>query len=148
MIPKEKFRSVIIDDTEVLVYDQSRLVIPQVLRTRAMQWYHHYLQHPGISRLEETLVAVMFWPGIRADVRRHVKSCKLYQLGKQRKRKYGPVPPKIADQVPWKKNCFDLIGPYTLKGLDGKSIDFMCLTIIDPATGWFEMVELPILKRL
>eukprot|EP00957_Ditylum_brightwellii_P189899 14456898-Ditylum_brightwellii.AAC.1 len=26
-------------------------------------------------------------------------------------------------------------------------MDFMCLTIIDPATGWFEMVELPIIVR-
>ncbi len=39
--------------------------------------------------------------------------------------------------------CVDLIGPYTLKGKDGSSIDFMCLTMIDPATSWFEIVELP-----
>jgi hypothetical protein len=25
---------------------------------------------------------------------------------------------------------------------DGSSIDFMCLTMIDPATSWFEIVEL------
>jgi hypothetical protein len=35
------------------------------------------------------------------------------------------------------------IGPYTLKGKDGSSIDFMCLSMIDPATSWFETVELP-----
>jgi hypothetical protein len=39
--------------------------------------------------------------------------------------------------------CVDLIGPYTLKGKDGLSIDFMCLTRINPVTGWFEIVELP-----
>ena len=38
----------------------------------------------------------------------------------------------------------DLIGPYTLKGTDGTEIDFMCLTMIDPASSWFEMVELPV----
>ena len=38
----------------------------------------------------------------------------------------------------------DLIGPYTLKGKDGTEIDFMCLTMIDPASSWFEIVELPI----
>jgi hypothetical protein len=37
----------------------------------------------------------------------------------------------------------DLIGPYTLKGKDGSSIDFMCLTMINPTTSWFEIVELP-----
>ncbi len=45
--------------------------------------------------------------------------------------------------TPWKALCVDLIGPYTLKGKDGLSIDFMCLTMIDPATSWFEIVELP-----
>ena len=38
----------------------------------------------------------------------------------------------------------DLIGPYTLKEKDGTEIDFMCLTMIDPASSWFEIVELPI----
>ena len=36
----------------------------------------------------------------------------------------------------------DLIGPYTLKGKDGTQIDFMCVTMIDPATSWFEIMEL------
>jgi hypothetical protein len=40
----------------------------------------------------------------------------------------------------------DLIGPYTLKGQDGTPIDFMCVTMIDPATDWFEIVELPVSK--
>ena len=38
----------------------------------------------------------------------------------------------------------DLIGPYTLKGKDGTEIDFMCLTMIDPASSWFEIVEQPV----
>eukprot|EP00804_Cyclotella_cryptica_P012768 CCRYP_010543-RA/>CCRYP_010543-RA protein AED:0.56 eAED:0.37 QI:0/0/0/1/0/0/2/0/90 len=39
--------------------------------------------------------------------------------------------------------CVDLIGPDTIKGKDGTVIDFMCLTMIDPASSWFEIVELP-----
>ncbi len=38
----------------------------------------------------------------------------------------------------------DLIGPYNLKGKDGTQIKFMCVTMIDPATSWFEIVELPV----
>jgi hypothetical protein len=45
--------------------------------------------------------------------------------------------------APWKALCVDLIGPYTLKGKDSSSIDFRCLTVMDPATSWFEIVELP-----
>ena len=109
---------------------------------------HHCLQHHGISRLKETLIAVRdLLARHKADVRWHVKSYKRCQLGKQRKRQYGHVPPKIANQVPWQKVCLNLIGPYALKGLDGKVADFMRLTIIDPATGWFEMVELPAIVK-
>ena len=39
--------------------------------------------------------------------------------------------------------CVDLVGPYTIKAKDGSILDFMCLTMIDPATGWFEIQELP-----
>ncbi len=47
----------------------------------------------------------------------------------------------------WHVLCVDLIGPYTLNGKDGSNIEIMCLTMIDPATSWFEIVELPILQR-
>jgi hypothetical protein len=55
---------------------------------------------------------------------------------------YGHVPPKLVIMTSWKALCVELIGPYTLKGKDGISIDFMCLTMIDPATSGFEIVEL------
>ena len=47
-------------------------------------------------------------------------------------------------RTPWEALCVDLIGPYTLKGKDKTVIDFMCVTMIDPATSWFEIVELPV----
>jgi hypothetical protein len=51
--------------------------------------------------------------------------------------------PKLVITAPWKVLCVDLIGPYTLKGNGGSSVDFMCLTMIDPTKSWFEIVELP-----
>ena len=48
---------------------------------------------------------------------------------------------------PWHTLCVDLIGPYTLEGEDGTKLDFMCLTMIDAATGWFECVELPVIEK-
>ena len=42
----------------------------------------------------------------------------------------------------------DLIGPYILKGKDKTQIDFMCITMIDPATSWFEIVELGISQQV
>ena len=52
---------------------------------------------------------------------------------------------KFFIERPLEALCVDLIGPYTLKGKDKTVIDFVCLTMIDPATGWFEMVELPLM---
>ena len=40
-----------------------------------------------------------------------------------------------------------VIGPYILKGKDGLQIDFMALTMIDPASSWFKIVELPVVNR-
>ncbi len=56
---------------------------------------------------------------------------------------YRHVPPKLIITTIWRVLCVDLVGPYTLKGKDGSSIDFMCLTMIGPTTSWFEMVEFP-----
>ena len=133
----------VIDDTEILVRDNERLVIPSTLQKNIMDWYHHYLQHPGETRFEETLKAVMYWPGMTTAIRKHVKSCDRCQKGKKRKWNYGLIPAKIAETIPWRCVCVDLIGPYTIKAKDGTILDFMCLTMIDPATGWFEIVELP-----
>jgi hypothetical protein len=33
-----------------------------------------------------------------------------------------------------------------MRGKDGTEIDFMCLTLIDPASSWFEVVELPVVE--
>jgi hypothetical protein len=33
-----------------------------------------------------------------------------------------------------------------MKGKDRTEIDFMCLTMIDPASSWFEVVELPVVE--
>jgi len=50
--------------------------------------------------------------------------------------------------IPWEALCVGLIGPYTLKGKDSSSIDFMALTMIDPAFSWLEVVELPTITRV
>jgi hypothetical protein len=50
--------------------------------------------------------------------------------------------------TPWRTLCVNLVGPYTLKGKDGSVIDFMALTMIDPPSSWFEIVELPLVRRL
>ena len=124
----------VIDDIRVLPYEKKRLVIPTAkMQSKVILWYHHYLQHPGTIRLEETIAAVMYWKGTRSQIRRHVKTCDICQLAKRHKRKYGHLPPKFSTATPWKQVCVNLIGPSTIKAKDKTVLDYMCLTMIDPA---------------
>jgi hypothetical protein len=132
----------LIEDNKVLCKNE-KVMIPTSLWHRAVSWYHHYHQHPGHSRLEETMRSMMYWKGMHTTIRRYIKSCKSCQVNKRHSHKYEHLPPKLVITTPWKALCVDLIGPYTLKGKDGSSIDFKCLTMINPTTSWFEIVKLP-----
>jgi hypothetical protein len=144
-MPKEDMCLQLIEDTKVLCKN-GKLVIPASLQHRSVAWYHHYLQHPGHSRLEETIRSMMYWKGMRTTIRRYIKSCQSFQVNKRHCLKYGHDPPKLVITTPWRALCIDLVGPYTLKGKDGSSIDFMCLTTIYPATSLFKIVELPTIR--
>jgi hypothetical protein len=41
---------------------------------------------------------------------------------------------------PWVMVCMDLLGPFTIR-TPTKTHSLLALTMIDPATGWFEIVE-------
>ncbi len=82
----------------------------------------------------------MYWKQMHSTVRSYVNNCKSCQVNKRCSQKYGKLPTKIVTITPWEAVCVDLIGPYTLHGKDGTEIDFMCLTMIDPASSWFEPV--------
>jgi hypothetical protein len=77
------------------------LVIPKLLQVCAVKWYHHYLQHPGHTRLEETMNTAMYWKGMRATIRSLTKSCKSCQVNKRRSQKYRHLPPKTVYTIPW-----------------------------------------------
>jgi hypothetical protein len=94
-----------------------------------------------VSRRDDEIHDV--WEGMHPTNWRYIKTCQSCQINKRHSQKYGHLPAKLVTTTPWKALCEDLIGPYTLKGKDGSSIDFMCLAMINPATSWFEIVELP-----
>ena len=58
--------------------------------------------------------------------------------------KYGHLPEKVAEADPWDVLCIDLIGPYIIerKNKSKKPLSLWALTMIDPATRWFEMREI------
>jgi hypothetical protein len=52
---------------------------------------------------------------------------------KRHSQKYGHVLSKLVIMTPWQALCVDLKREYSIKGKDNTGINFMCLTMIDPA---------------
>lgn len=129
--------------THDLIYYRDRIVVPRTLQKRIMEWYHIMLMHPGVTRTEQTIQQNFTWPNLHKDVERLVKTCPICQVNKKNKPKYGHLPAKSADVDPWKVLCIDLIGPYKIAHKRKEDLKLQCLTMIDPATGWFEIVQLP-----
>ncbi len=130
------------------VCKDGKLVIPKPLQVGAFKWYHQYLQHPGHTRLKETMKAAMYWKGMCTTIRSITRSCRTCQTNKRWKLKFGLLLSKTVISNSWECLCINLIGPYTLKGNDNSQIDFMDLTMIRHASSWFEIVELPIINQL
>ena len=85
------------------------------------------------------------------DVQKYCKKCSICQTSKVSKKKYGLLPAKEAETIPWNRLCVDLIGPYRIpikkyrksKDVKKKYSTIWCVTMIDPATSWFEMKQIP-----
>ena len=131
------------DNDIQLACHKGRIYVPKALRKTVIEWYHTYLMHPGATRTEETLKQHLYWPGLQEDVKAIVLLCPTCQKSKKETQKYGHLPAKEAEvAVPWERLCVDLIGPYTIRrvGKHTPNLKLKAVTMIDPATGWFEIV--------
>ena len=130
--------------TRELITFNGKIVIPKSLQRRCVEWYHVNLCHPGATRTEQTIRQHFYWPNLRKDVETVCRTCPTCQLTKRKTIKYGHLPAKEAEFEPWEVLCVDTIGPYKIRIRNSKhDFELRCLTMIDPATGWFEMVRLP-----
>ena len=128
--------------TRSLVCYKDKIVVPKLLQKHVITWYHTTLCHPGINRTEESISQHVWWNKMRDQITNHVKSCPTCQRNKRKQKKYGLLPPKEAEAIPWDKLCIDLIGPYTIRRKGQKDLVCKAVTMIDPATGWFEVHQI------
>ena len=140
-----------IEGIEIVTYED-KIYVPPSLRNSTINWYHHFLCHPGADRLYKTINRVAYWKGMASQITTYSNRCDTCQRHKKRKRKYGKLPPKnVGDLIPWQTVHVDLIGPYSITAEqlqpDGSykttTLELTCMTMIDPATGWFEIVQVP-----
>jgi hypothetical protein len=115
MKKSDKFSERLIERYTVITY-YNKIYIPVSLRKRIVWWYHTYLQHPGITRMEATLRQNLTWPNLRKDVEAAVKNCQECQIGKKVRKKYGNLPEKLVERpISWNRVDVDLIGPLSIK---------------------------------
>ena len=132
------------DSNYDLLTKDGKIVVPKSLQKQGTQWYHDTLLHPGGTRLEATLRQHYCWTGLKTAVNNLCGKCDICQRTKPKTIKYGKLPPKENPEViPWHTVCIDLIGPYTIGTNKTNEVKLHCLTMIDPATGWFEIIEVP-----
>jgi hypothetical protein len=65
---KEKYEKTLIKNTSVS------------LQHCAISWYHHYLQHPGNTHLEEAPKAAMYWKHMHSTICSYVKNYQFCQV--------------------------------------------------------------------
>ncbi len=128
-----------------IVTRNDKIVILLSLQVKSTEWYHLYILHPGETRMELTMGQHYCWKGMRNTIQKVCKACAICKTTKVRNSKYGLLPPKNPETIPWHTLCIDLIGPYKF-GDEKNLIQLHCLTMIDPATGWFEIAEIPTKK--
>ena len=55
-------------ENERCICHKGWLVLPKPLQSCTVMWYHHYLQHPGHTRLEETMKSAIYWKGMEETI--------------------------------------------------------------------------------
>ena len=126
----------------MLICYKNKIVIPESLQKAIVTWYHLQLCHPGETRTEQTIRQHFWFKNLRELVQQVCKKCPTCQKCKISHTKYGLLPEKEAEAEPWERLCVDLIGPYIIKRNQKEPLRLWCVTMIDPATGWFEMKEI------
>ena len=131
------------EDQEIdLITRDEKIVIPEQLQRRVVEWYHTFLCHPGETRTEQTIRQHFTFKGLKPMVHDVCSKCSICQKSKKHTKKYGLLPEKEAEANPWEVLCVDLIGPYTVTKNRSEKLTLWCCTMIDPATGWVEIVEI------
>ena len=76
---------------------------------------------------------------MRNQIIKSYQACPTCQKNKRKQKMYGHLPPKEAEAEIWDKMCVDLIGPYKIRRKGKPDLVCKCVTMIDPASGWFEL---------
>ena len=85
---------------------------------------------------EDMILQHLYWNGIRDTVMKELTNYDKCQHKKHSNKKYGKLPAKGSEKIPWNKLCVDLIGPYIIKRKGyTENLNLRAITMIEPVTG-------------
>lgn len=112
LLGTEKVRGV-----QVVTY-RGKTYFPKKTRNDLVEWFHDNLQHRDRDLTLNTIKNNFNWPGMTADVTRHVEGCTLCQEYKiTGQKKYGKIPiQENKEEIePWQYVYMDCIGPWKVQ---------------------------------
>ena len=119
------FTTKVVEGVE-LVHHENRIIVPETLKERVLNWYHTMLVHPGQARMEASIRSCYTWLNMRNDVKEHCRSCNICQRCKRTsKTKYGLLPEKEGEVTKWSRVNVDCWGPKTVRNKMDTTTPFM-----------------------
>ena len=96
----------------MLIFKNDKIVVPTIMQKYGVNWYHTYLLHTGTEYTEATIIQHYYWNQLRDYICTYIKVCTICQKNKKKNLKYGKLPAKEAEAIPWDILLVDIIGLY------------------------------------
>ena len=137
---------------KIICYD-TKLYAPKILQVHLLYWFHLYRNRPGGFKLADTTQQVWYFKGIVIQADLYVKPLNICKKFKNSKGSCGNLPPKIIAYLKlWNSVHIYLIVPFyksiIQRHTDGttiqKGVRLICMMMLDTATGWFDIFEVPL----
>ena len=122
-----------------------QVVIPQSVRNEVIEIAHDGNSgHPGINNTYRKLLSNFYWPGMKRDVNKYVKSCHVCQVAGNPNQTIpvAPLKPIPVMSEPFNKIVIDCVGPLTKT----KKGNQYLLTVMCTATRYPEVFPLKNIK--
>ncbi len=114
-----------------------QIVIPQSLRQLVLQTAHDAFGHMGVKKTFKLLLKCFFWPKLKGDVSKYIKSCHTCQLTGKPNQSLKPAPfyPIPVISQPFEHLIVDCVGPLPRsKAGNEYLLTIMCQVTRYPAT--------------
>ena len=116
----------------MLICKNYKIIVPKNLQNYVVYWYHTHLLQSVTERTEASISQHYYWHNLRNKIHTDINFCTECQKNKKQNIKYGKLPSKEAEAIPWDELLVYLIGQYKIR---------IEVTMIYPETGWFEIIQ-------